>query len=291
MKKFDGGRPLILSASRATDIPAFHGRWFLERLSAGFVDWTNPFNRKVHRVYLDQVRAIVFWTKNPEPMISLLDRLDEFKYYYYFNFTLNDYESEDLETGVPEIAARIDTFIRLSDRLGKERVIWRADPIILGGKLTTDVILQRIGDLGQLLAPYTNKLVFSFVDIQRYRKVSRRMSANGLHCFREPNTSEMYAIAAGLANLNKEWGLELATCSEDIDLSRFGIIHNSCVDGNLLKGLFLDQQDLFDDEQRGMPKRVLKDAGQRKACRCILSKDVGEYGTCGYQCRYCYAQK
>jgi hypothetical protein len=282
--------PIVLSASRATDIPAFYGQWFLQRLHEGFVDWTNPFNRHVQRVLLDQVRAIVFWTKNPEPMIPLLERLDELKYYYYFNFTLNDYESEDLEIGLPELAGRIDTFIRLSDRLGKERVVWRADPIILGGALTPELVLQRIGKVGNLLAPYTDKLVFSFVDIQRYRKVSRRLARRETQSFREPTPAEMNEIAVGLSELNKEWGLELATCAENIDLSQYGIAHNSCVDDVLLGGIFPLQQGLFVTEQSEMMKKTAKDKGQRKACRCLPSKDIGGYGTCRYRCRYCYAQ-
>ena len=53
----------------------------------------------------------------------------------YFQFTL-DPHGGDLEAYLPSLSARIDTFQTLSRYLGKERVLWRYDPIIVNGKYT-----------------------------------------------------------------------------------------------------------------------------------------------------------
>ena len=62
--------PYIISASRATDIPAYFSAWFLNRLKTGYMRWTNPFNaRQTQYVSFRRTRVIVFWTKNPMPLI------------------------------------------------------------------------------------------------------------------------------------------------------------------------------------------------------------------------------
>lgn len=92
---------MIISASRRTDIPAYYSEWFVNRIHDGFVYVRNPMNiHQISKISLsrDVVDAIVFWTKNPVPM---MDKIDEFKEYpYYFQFTLTSY-GKDIETGLP----------------------------------------------------------------------------------------------------------------------------------------------------------------------------------------------
>ena len=130
-----GIAPIIISASRATDIPAFYPEWFMHRLKEGYVKWINRFNGQSKYVSFEKTRAIVFWTKNPEPFMRYLPELDDTGIHYYFTFTLNDYEAEKLEPNVPELKKRIDTFRRLSEKIGKEMVVWRFDPLILTKRL------------------------------------------------------------------------------------------------------------------------------------------------------------
>ena len=115
--------PVIVSASRSTDIPAFYGDWFMERVKAGYVKWFNPFNGLPLYVGFQQARLVVFWSKNPKPMLAHLDELDKHIPNYYFQFTLNDYDAERIEPNVPQVAERVETFRQLSERLGCDRVI------------------------------------------------------------------------------------------------------------------------------------------------------------------------
>lgn len=293
----DGGNilsPVILSASRSTDIPAFYADWFLERLKAGYSVWVNPFNQERYRVSFADTRMIVFWSKNPRPMLERLDKMEALGFQqYYFQFTLNDYVQEGLEPNVPPVVERIDTFKRLAERIGKERVIWRFDPLLLSDKISIDVLLDRIAKIGRQLKGYTEKLVFSFIDIASYRKVQKNLA--GLNC-RELSKEDQVRFAQGLSQLNIELSLELATCAEQVDLSAYGIKHNKCVDDELMMRLFHNdaalmdfigaEYDMLDGWQIKKPK---KDKGQRKACGCIVSKDIGMYNTCPHLCRYCYA--
>ena len=286
--------PVIVSASRSTDIPAFYADWFLERLKAGYSVWVNPFNQERYRVLFNDTRMIVFWSKNPKPMLERLDEVESLGFkQYYFQFTLNDYVTEGLEPNVPPVAERIDTFRHLARRIGKERVIWRFDPLLLSNYLTVDVLLEKIASIGHELQGATEKLVFSFADIQAYRKVGKNLS--GTNC-REFSSEEKIEFAKGLRDVNLSLGLEMATCAEDIDLSEYGIKHNKCVDDDLMVRLFHDDAKLMDfigaeyDMIDGWTiKKSRKDKGQRKACGCIVSKDIGMYNTCPHLCRYCYA--
>ena len=286
--------PVVVSASRSTDIPAFYADWFLERLKAGYSVWVNPFNQERYRVSFADTRMIVFWSKNPKPMLERLDEVESLGFrQYYFQFTLNDYVAEGLEPNVPPVAERIDTFRRLAGRIGKERVIWRFDPLLLSDSLTVGMLLEKIATIGHELQGATEKLVFSFADIQAYRKVSKNLS--GTNC-REFTSKEKIEFAKGLRDVNLSLGLEMATCAEDIDLSEYGIKHNKCVDDELMVRLFHDDAKLMDfigaeyDMFNGWQiKKSKKDKGQRKACGCIVSKDIGMYNTCPHLCKYCYA--
>ena len=286
--------PVILSASRSTDIPAFYVDWFLERLKAGYCNWTNPFNREVFRVSFEDVRMIVFWSKNPKPMIGRLDDLEGMGFCnYYFQFTLNDYVCEGLEPNVPPVEDRLETFKALAKRIGKERVIWRYDPLILSVDLSVDVLLERIARIGKELRGSTEKLVLSFADVQAYRKVVKNLE--GTTC-REFTTAEKIEFAKGLCEINLDLGLEMATCAEDIDLSAYGIKHNKCVDDDLMMRLFNTDSKLmefigaeYDMIDGWSIKKSKKDKGQRKACGCVISKDIGMYNTCPHLCKYCYA--
>lgn len=307
--------PIIISASRSTDIPAFYARWFFNRLDKGYCVWYNPFNRQKMYVSFGRCKVIVFWTKNPKPILPYLKELDKRGIHYYFQVTLNDYVNEGLEPNVPSVEQRIDTFRQLSDQIGHERMIWRFDPLIITPTITPRMLLSRIWKIGNRLKGYTDKLVFSFVDVKAYHKVQNNL-VKETNCFTKEGveTAEMNAmqrqeVVEGLVKLREVWASEgwhvtLATCAEDIDLAVYGIEHNRCIDGELMERVFGDDYELVYYLRTGkfpepdlfgfLPaipdkQKNLKDKGQRKICGCMVSKDIGMYNTCHHFCVYCYA--
>lgn len=295
-------QPVIISASRSTDIPAFYSDWLISRIKAGYVKWKNPFSGEFTNVSFEQARLFVFWTKNPAPMLDNLTFFDNNGLSYYFQYTLNDYEHENWESGLPCLEDRIETFIGLSEQIGKEKLIWRFDPIILSDKLDQDEILRRIERIGQRLHQHTERLVFSFIDIENYRKVKQNLCSIPDRLY-EIDAQTMEYLAKGISQLNAGWGLKIGTCAEKIDLEQYGIEHNRCIDDRLIIRLFShdkelmaylgyttnDQTDFLADQNSEYSYMRIKDKGQRKACGCIKSKDIGQYNTCPYGCVYCYA--
>ena len=300
--------PVIISASRSTDIPAFYADWFVERWEKGYIKWKNPFNGVPLYVSFKNARAVVFWSKNPYPMIKHLPFLTKNVKNFYFQYTLNDYVNEGYEAKLPSVDKRIETFIELSKEIGKERVIWRFDPMILTDKIDVNSLLTRIKYIGDKLQHYTNKLIFSFADISIYAKVDSNLKKENIQ-YQEFTPETMHEFAAGLQELNKNWKLEIGTCAEKIPLEQYEIVHNKCVDDDLMIELFstdkplMDflghkpvpiQTSMFPNEQATTEIKKdkttkLKDKGQRELCGCIFSKDIGQYNTCPHECVYCYA--
>lgn len=308
--------PEIVSASRSTDIPAFYADWFFHRLKVGYSAWTNPFNGVKGFVSYKNTRFIVFWSKDPSPLLGHLDELKEREIGCYIQFTLNDYEKEGLEKGVKPLAHRINTFKQLVEKLGVGSVIWRFDPLMLTNSIGIDTLLEKIENIGNQLKGYTEKLVFSYADIALYKKVKSNLEKNGI-VSRDWNEDEMHQLAKGLAELNKSWGYTLATCGEKIDLNPYGIKHNHCIDDELIIKLAFHDKALMDflkvkihqmpspsifGETEPLPPDAIvlpnntyatrgdnKDKGQREFCGCMKSKDIGEYNTCVHLCEYCYA--
>ena len=293
-KIVEGVAPVIISASRSTDIPAFFSTWMANRLRRGHVRWLNPFNRAPQYISFQDTRVIVFWSKNPQPLMRYLPEIDAKGINYYFQFTLNDYTAEGLEPNVPPLSQRIETFKALSEKVGKKRVIWRFDPLILTETLTVERLTDRIEEVATRIRQYTERLVISFADIKVYKKVQNNLAREHIN-IREFTPELMIEVAQRLQVLNREWGLKIATCAEGIDLEPYGIEHNRCIDDRLMIEAFGHDRklmeflgyeaDLFADPSRP----YMKDKGQRKECGCIVSKDIGMYDTCHHLCAYCYA--
>ncbi|SIO40994.1 DUF1848 domain-containing protein [Halodesulfovibrio marinisediminis] len=292
--------PAIISVSRSTDIPAYHSDWFMNRLRTGYLAWINPFNRKKSYISFSRTGAIVFWTKNPAPMLKYLDELDSRNLAYYFQYTLNDYDAEKLEPNVPNLERRLATFKELSTRIGADRIVWRFDPIILGNGLTVSLIIKRFEKLAKQLQGHTKKVVISFVDIADYRKVQNTLKCSELSDLRAPSIDEEVTFAIELSKIAKKYGLAIATCCEKRDLTKYGVSKNKCIDDELLFKLCTPKNEKLTDFLRQyqtqhsllpMPnlKMVPKDKGQREECGCVISKDIGMYDTCGHLCVYCYA--
>jgi len=260
---------MIISASRRTDIPCYYSEWLLNRLKEGYVLVPNPRNaNRLGRVDLSpqHVDCIVFWTKNPGPMMKRLPLIDELGYAYYFEFTVTAYGRET-EPSLPEKSKVVDTFKRLSDQIGPGRVDWRFDPILKSREFSDSWLAAQYEWLCGELHDYTKRCIISFVD--EYKHTRNRMDV--------PEKAEMLETAAIISKIAGQYRLPVFSCAEEIDLGPLGIEHASCIDRKKVEQL------------TGSRITVKKDAGQRPACGCIESVDIGAYDTCGNGCTYCYA--
>jgi hypothetical protein len=263
---------MIISASRRTDIPAFYSQWFFNRLAQGFVLVRNPMNpHQVSKISLDPrlIDGIVFWTKNPREMMRHLDRLKNLP--YYFLFTITSYGSE-LERHLPPKDEVINTFVRLSRRIGKERVIWRYDPIILTDEIDEEYHYRHFEAIAGKLGHYTEKCIISFLDL--YKKCERNLEGFNIV---QLEAEALVRLAGRLKQAASRHHIEMVTCAEEISLAAVGIDHGKCIDDELIHRI------------SGFRLEVGKDKHQRKTCRCVESIDIGTYNTCPHICLYCYA--
>lgn len=274
---------MIISASRRTDIPAFFAGWFMERVREGRCSYPNPF-RPAQRVSVslrpEDVDAVVFWSKDPRNLLPFLPELSARGYRYYFQFTVNGYPAF-LEPGVPPLEQVLDTFARLADLIAPAPVVWRYDPIVLTDATGPDYHRRRFEYLARRLAPHTRRVVISLFD--DYRRAGARLrraaSEAGVRVHPAvPGTPEVDGLLGDLAAAARARGLEAFSCAEEADLTPLGLPPGRCIDDRLLR------------DTLGVTVRAGKDPGQRPACRCVESRDIGTYGTCGHGCVYCYAR-
>ncbi len=264
---------MIISASRRTDIPSYYSEWLFNRLQEQYVFVRNPMNfHQISKIDLSPnlVDAIVFWTKNPSPMLNRLAELEE--YHYYFQFTLSAY-GPDVETNLPsKNQIIIPTFQRLSKEIGKKKVIWRYDPIFFSEQYSMDYHCKYFQVLASKLADYTEKCTVSFLDL--YRNTQRNVK--GLNIVKD--TYEMQAeLLQRFVEIAKEYGLYIDTCAECNDFHDLGVEHAHCIDRERLERI------------TGFKFHVDKDTNQRAECGCAASIDIGAYSTCKNGCLYCYA--
>lgn len=274
---------MIISASRRTDIPAFYAPWMIKRVRQGACQVVNPYRQdQIKRVSLlpGDVDVVVFWTRHALPLLPFLDELDQRGYRYYFQYTLTNYPRL-LEQRTPSLEAALRSFQALAQKIGKERVIWRYDPIYLSECTSLDFHRRNFQTIATALRGYSQRCVVSLFD--NYAKSRSRLSvtpslvplAEGSDSFREA----VNALMPDLAAMAEDHQFELVSCAEDVDLQPYGIYPGKCVDDDLIRRVF------------GLDLHSKKDPGQRLTCQCLPSQDIGCYDTCLFGCQYCYANR
>lgn len=262
---------MILSASRRTDIPAFYGEWFVNRLREGFVCVRNPFNyHQVSKIILspENVDCIVFWTKDARGFIKYLDEIDKLGYKYYFQYTITPYDNS-IELGISEKSDIIENFKILSNRLGSDRVLWRYDPILFANEIDLTYHIKKFQNMVSILKDYIESVTISFLD--SYIKTGKRTDF-----LKILSKEQMIEVGNAFASIAKAANLKIKTCAEEIVFYN-GIEKASCIDKTLIERF------------AGMPINAKKDKNQRRECLCVESIDIGEYDTCKHLCNYCYA--
>ncbi len=265
---------MIISASRRTDIPAFYAEWLMQRLRQGFVLVRNPMNfHQVSRIALspETIECLVFWTKNPAPLLVKLMEIGDLGYRYYFLYTLTPYDCS-IEENVPSAEKRIAIFQALAERIGWEKVIWRYDPILFTDRYSTNFHAAAFAGLAERLAGYTKRCIVSFVEM--YRKCSRNM--RGLALFNPP-LEERISLLRTLQAIAADHGISLQTCATGSNLEQAGIAPGKCIDDELVTRI--TKAEII----------TVKDKNQRRQCGCIASIDIGAYNSCPHGCLYCYA--
>lgn len=264
---------MIISVSRRTDIPTYYSEWFLNRISEEYVLVRNPMNtHQIGKISLspDVVDGLVLWTKNPLPMFNRLHELE--KYNYYFQFTLNAY-GKDIEPNVPsKNDTIIPAFMQLSKAIGRERVIWRYDPIFFNADYTMEYHCKYFKRLAAILSEYTEKCTVSFLDL--YKNTARNVQPLQIEIETHDQQLKLLSTFSEIAH---HYGIYIDTCAEAIDLNGLKIPHACCIDKARLERL------------GDCRLKVEKDKNQRPECGCVASIDIGAYNTCKNGCLYCYA--
>ena len=261
---------MIINTGQRTDIPAFYADWFVNRLKAGFVLVRNPYNpRSVTRYRLspEVVDLIGFCTKNPAPMLPHLDLLRPYGQYWYV--TITPYGKE-IEPGVPDKREVLDSFRRLSDAVGPDRMGWRYDPVFISGDYPAERHIKAFEYMAQTLSGYTRTAVISFVDL--YEKTKRNFPE-----VRPVTAEQRLLLGKAFVEIAGQYGMTLRPCGEGDELARFGADCSGCMTVAMY------------EQALGRRLKVPKTAPARKECACYLGGDIGAYNTCGHLCRYCYA--
>lgn len=265
-----GGVEMILFVSGRCDIPAYYSEWFFNRLSAGFVDVRNPFNpHQISRIPLTEqnVDAVLFCTKNPIP---LLKRLDEIPFPYLMHVTLTPYH-RDIEPNVIDKQEVLNAIKTISERIGKDRIVVRYDPILLTKRYTIEYHLKAFEKLAKEISNIVSTIIISFVDL--YKNTKENTDQMGLI---EMQENDMKVLAHGIGSISKQYGIHVQTCGEDIELNDYGIDKGACVSKEIMEALLHRPYDV----PKGKPVRN---------CKCLPFVDIGDYNACAHLCKYCYA--
>ena len=269
---------MIVSVSRRSDIPAFHSDWFMEGIQKGWVEVPNPYRPGFPRTVSlkkNDVDAFVFWTRFPGPLLGCLDVLDRNHIPYYFMWTINHYP-DFLEPNMVDLDLQLKSMRDLASRIGPSRVVWRYDPIIISRETGIDFHKKNFKTLSALISPFAHRVIISFLDF--YRKLNNRFRKIGITPVNiREDSSQLMELISFLYETAGQQGMEIQTCAEETLDAQSPIKGGKCIDDGLLNRIF------------GLEIDYIKDPGQRKACLCQKSVDIGSYDSCGFRCVYCYA--
>ena len=261
---------MIINTGQRTDIPAFYAEWFCNRLREGTVLVRNPYNPQLitrYRLSPDVVDVIGMCTKNPAPMLQHLDLLKPFGHYWYV--TITPYGRE-IEPHVPGKRQVLDSFRRLSEQIGPERIGWRYDPVFISETYSVERHIRAFAYMAEALAGYTKTVVISFIDL--YEKTKKNFPE-----VRSVRREDRLLLGKAFIEIAGEAGMTVRPCAEGNELAEFGADCSGCMTVAMY------------EKALGQRLKVPKQPGARKECACYLGGDIGAYNSCGHLCRYCYA--
>lgn len=264
---------MIVNVGGRTDIVNYYGEWLMNRIKEGFAYSRNPlFQNNISKISLkpEDVDCLMFCSKNYKPMLKYMKEINS-KYRIICHYTITAYD-RDVEPNVPNIDESIETLIELSKIVGKKKVLWRYDPILLTKKYTIEKHLYTFEYIAKQIAPYVQRCIFSFVEM--YKKLDYNMLE--IIPFTENDKIE---ILKGLGEISKKYNLYTQTCGTDENNEKYGIHVSGCTTPEIL------------EKANNVKYKTVKAKPMRKGCHCIPSRDIGAYDTCLNGCKYCYANR
>ena len=261
---------MIINTGCRTDIPAFYSKWLINRIEEGYVLVRNPYNHfSVTRYSLDSevVDCLAFCTKNPEPILKYIDKLDKYKQYWFV--TITPYGKE-IEPNVPDKEHIIESFKKLAKHIGIDSIGLRYDPIFIGEGFTVERHIEEFQKIIQALKGYTNHCTISFLDL--YEKVKKNVPD-----IKPPTMEEQIKIGKAFAKIGRENEMIIHSCCEKTFLSKYGIDCKGCMTKGIIENAIKEKLN---------PPKV---KNIRQACNCLMGNDIGAYDSCGHLCKYCYA--
>lgn len=264
---------MILNTGGRTDTVQYYSEWLLNRFREGYVLSRNPlFSNVINRIELspDTIDVVVFCSKDYAPILDRLHEIsDRFKCYYHYTITAYD---TDIEPNVPSIEQSVETLKQLSAQVGKEKVAWRYDPVLLTEKYTIEKHFETFDYMAHELSPYVDRCIFSFVEM--YKKLAVNMPE-----LQPISNDNKLLLAKGLGTIAKQYGLYLQTCAAKDDYLQFGVHHSGCMTTEIFSRAL------------GLNFKHQAHKGNRIGCACMESRGLGDYNSCPNGCRYCYANK
>lgn len=264
---------MIVNVGGRTDIVNYYSEWLMNRIKDGFAYSRNPlFQDNVSKISLkpEDVDCLMFCSKNYKPMLKYMKELNN-KYRIICHYTITAYD-KDIEPNVPSIDESIKTLIELSKIIGKEKVLWRYDPILLTNKYTIKKHLEIFEYMAKQIAPFVQRCIFSFVEM--YKKLEYNMPE--IIPFTQ---DDKIKILKGIGEISKKYNLYIQTCGTDENNEKYGIHVSGCTTPEIL------------EQANNVKYKSVKTKPMRKGCHCIPSRDIGAYDTCLNGCKYCYANK
>lgn len=260
---------MILNTGGRTDTVNYFSEWLLNRFAAGYAYSRNPFHPDVvNRIDLNPrtIDVVEFCSKNYRPILSRLHEITE-RFNCHFHYTITAYD-KDIEPNVPGIDESVETLRDLSAQVGKEKIIWRYDPVLLTGKYTIERHLATFDYMAGRIAPYVSRCLFSFVVWYKKLHLPELQPISG---------QQKELIAKGLGEMAAKHHLYIQTCGTKESYEQYGIHHSGCMTHAVY------------EHSLGLHFKKVAERGNRPGCRCMESRGLGDYNTCLNGCRYCYA--
>ena len=262
---------MILNTGCRTDIPAYYGEWFLNRIRQGFVLVRNPYRpEQVLKYRLDPavVDALCFCTKNPQPMLARLEELNAFRQFWFV--TVTPYGKE-IEPFVPDKVRVLESVRQLSTLVSARAVGWRYDPVFITEKYSIESHLRCFEKMAAALSGYVHSCVVSFIDL--YEKTKRNFPQA-----RAVSADEQKRLVQAFVAIGQKYRIPIRTCCENPSLAQYGADVSGCMTREVLEKAL--------DCRLNVPRSK---KSPRAECDCLLGADIGMYNTCPHGCVYCSA--